>query len=112
MGIGLDKRRFFATKPHRRNDIDQCFIPDDVTLNNTIKMILLAEPLLFDSIVCVNTVDQVVTLSGYVDSMIEKDHLEVVVLELSKYVDVINTVEIMPRLWQTNPMKDTDCDEQ
>ena len=66
MGIGLDKRRFFATKPHRRNDIDQCFIPDDVTLNNTIKMILLAEPLLFDSIVCVNTVDQVVTLSGYV----------------------------------------------
>jgi hypothetical protein len=111
MGNGLDKRRFFVAKPQPWNDANQSFILDDVTLNNTIKMLLLAEPLLFDSIVCVNTVDQVVTLSGYVDSMIEKDHLDVMVAELSKYVKVVNTVEIMPRLWQTNPMQDNPCDD-
>lgn len=73
--------------------------PDDVALNNTVKVILIAEPMLFDSILCVNTVNQVVTLTGYVDSIIEKQCLDKLVLELCKFVQVINRVEVMPRLW-------------
>lgn len=97
----MDKRKYFSGNQEVRDEAFKCFIPDDVTLNNTIKMILLAEPQLFDSIVCVNTIDQVVTLSGYVDSMIEKDYLDRVVLELCKFVDVVNNVEIIPKLWST-----------
>lgn len=97
----MDKRRFFGAEQYVRNDEYKFFIPDDVTLNNTIKMILLEEPQLFDSIICVDTMNQEVTLSGFVASMIEKDYLDKVVLELNKFVKVINKVEIMPILWHT-----------
>lgn len=104
----MDKRRFFGAEQYVRNDEYKFFIPDDVTLNNTIKMILLEEPQLFDSIICVDTMNQEVTLSGFVDSMIEKDYLDKVVLELNKFVRVLNKVEIMPRLWNT--LGDSGCE--
>jgi osmotically-inducible protein OsmY len=97
----VNKRRFFGAEQYVRSEEYKFFIPDDVTLNNTIKMILLEEPQLFDSIICVDTMNQEVTLSGFVDSMIEKDYLDKVVGELNRFVKVINKVEIMPTLWNT-----------
>ncbi|MCR2746733.1 BON domain-containing protein [Limnobacter parvus] len=104
----MGKRKFFGAEHYVRNEEENFFIPDDVTLNNTIKMILLKEPMLFDSIICVNTINQEVTLSGFVDSEIEKDYLDRVVLELCKFINVINKVEVMPKLW--NFTGDTGCD--
>lgn len=98
----MAKREFFKSGSVVLYEDYQHLISDDVTLNNTIKMILLAEPLLFDSVVNVNTFGQVVTLSGFVDSEIELDHLSKVVDELRKLVHVENLVQVVPALWQTS----------
>lgn len=104
----MDKRRFLGAKQYVRGVEAKFFIPDDVTLNNAIKMILLKEPLLFDSVICVDTLNQEVTLSGFVDSVIEKDYLDQVVFELCKFVKVTNKVEVMPKLW--NSAGESGCD--
>lgn len=98
----MAKREFFTSGSVVLYEDYQHSISDDVTLNNTIKTILLAEPLLFDSIVNVNTFGQVVTLSGFVDSEIELDHLGKVVTELRKFVHVENLVQVVPVLWKTS----------
>jgi hypothetical protein len=95
----MEKRKFFQSGTVVLYEDFHNMIADDITLNNTVKMILLTEPLLFDSIVNVNTHGQVVTLSGFVDSEIELDHLNKIVTELRKFVYVENIVQVIPTLW-------------
>jgi hypothetical protein len=95
----MEKRKFFHSGNVVLYEDFQHMFSDDITLNNTVKTILLGEPLLFDSIVNVNTFGQVVTLSGFVDSEIELDHLNKIATELRKFVYVENIVQVIPVLW-------------
>lgn len=95
----MEKRKFFHSGTVVLYEDFRLMISDDITLNNTVKTILLSEPLLFDSIVNVNTFGQVVTLSGFVDSDIELDQLNKIVMELRKFVYVENIVQVIPVLW-------------
>lgn len=76
-----------ANEPQRNN-----YFESDVNVTNTIKIILLAEPILFNSMICVETKNRTVTLTGFVSSQDEKTHLERVVKELQSYLTVNNRV--------------------
>lgn len=70
------------------------YFESDVNVTNTIKIILLAEPILFNSMICVETENRTVTLTGFVSNQHEKTHLERVVKELQSYISVNNRVSL------------------
>jgi len=78
-----------ANEPQRNN-----YFESDVNVTNTIKIILLAEPILFNSMICVETENRTVTLTGFVSNQHEKTHLARVVKELQTYVAVNNRVSM------------------
>ena len=78
-----------ANEPKRNN-----YFESDVNVTNTIKIILLAEPILFNSMICVETENRTVTLTGFVSNQHEKTHLERVVKELQAYIAVNNRVSL------------------
>ena len=78
-----------ANEPQRNN-----YFESDVNVTNTIKIILLAEPILFNSMICVETENRSVTLTGFVNEQHEKTHLERVVKELQRYLEINNRVQL------------------
>lgn len=70
------------------------YFENDLNVTNTIKIILLAEPILFNSMICVETENRTVTLTGFVSNQHEKTHLERVVKELQTYLAVNNRVRL------------------
>ena len=79
--------------PQRKN-----YFESDINVSNTIKIILLSEPILFNSMICVETENRIVTLTGFVCDQHEKTHLERVVKELQTYLGINNRVRLATRM--------------
>lgn len=87
----LDK---FSNKPDSDEPQRANYFESDINVSNTIKIILLAEPILFNSMICVETKNRTVTLTGFVSDQHEKTHLARVVKELQSYLKVNNQVRL------------------
>lgn len=84
----------FMKKPGTNEPQRSNYFESDINVTNTIKIILLAEPILFNSMICVETENRTVTLTGFVNEQHEKTHLERVVKELQRYLEINNRVQL------------------
>lgn len=84
----------FMKKPGTDEPRRSNYFESDINVTNTIKIILLAEPVLFNSMICVETENRSVTLTGFVNEQHEKTHLERVVKELQRYLEINNRVQL------------------
>lgn len=71
------------------------FFESDTNITNSIKIILLIEPMLFNTVICVETHNKLVTLTGFVYNELELFHLQRMVKELQLYVKIDNQVHIV-----------------
>lgn len=90
----MTKHESLSTNPSANKPQYGNYFESDINVTNTIKIILLAEPILFNSMICVETENRTVTLTGIVSNQLEKMHLEKVVKELQAYLTVNNKVRL------------------
>lgn len=71
------------------------FFESDVNITNSVKIILLIEPLLFNTDICVETHNKLVQLTGSVNNQFELLHLQRLIKELQVYVNITSQVQIL-----------------